>query len=91
MYTSNRGDETIATFSIDGATGRLSSAGRVSAFGKTPRHFAIDPSGTHLLIANQDTGNIVEYAVDEPTGNLSKPHEVAKVASPLCLLFVAEE
>ncbi len=89
LYTSNRGDDSIAEFSVDQSTGKVTLIGNVSTLGKSPRHFAIDPTGARLLAANQDTGNIVEYPIDTDTGKLSKPHEIAKVASAVCLLFVA--
>ena len=88
LYTSNRGDNSIAEFAIDGATGRLTSVAHFPSLGKTPRHFTLDPSGSRLLVANQDSGNIVEYRVDASTGRLSEPREVAKVPSPVCLVFV---
>jgi 6-phosphogluconolactonase len=91
LYTSNRGDNSIAEFRIDKATGRLALIGHVSTEGKTPRNFVLDPTRTHLLVANQDSGNIVEYSIDPATGKLSKPRSLAKVASPVCLLFVAAD
>ena len=30
--------------------------------GKTPRHFALDPGNQWLLVANQDSSNIVVFA-----------------------------
>ena len=91
LYTSNRGDDSIAEFSIDQSSGKVTLLGNVSTLGKAPRHFAIDPTGTRLLVANQDTGNIVEYEIDAATGKLSKPREIGKVPSAVCLLFVAAE
>jgi 6-phosphogluconolactonase len=91
LYTSNRGDDSIAEFSVDRAAGKLALIGHVSTQGKDPRHFAIDPAGTHLLVANQSTGNIVEYAIDRATGKLKSTGKVEKVPSPVCLIFVAEE
>lgn len=90
LYASNRGDDSIAVFAIDGASGKLTFVQRVPCGGKTPRHFAIDPAGRHLLVANQDTGNIVEFAIDLMTGKLTSEGEVAKVPSAVCAVFVAE-
>jgi 6-phosphogluconolactonase len=88
LYTSNRGDDSIAVFEIDRATGKLTFTQRISTEGKAPRHFAIDPAGTHLLVANQDSGNVVEFKIDSPTGKLTSEGEVAKVPAPVCLVFV---
>ena len=90
LYTSNRGDDSIAVFAIDATSGKLTFLQRVPSGGKTPRHFAIDPAGTHLLVANQDTGNIVEFAIDPATGKLMSKGEVAKVPSAVCVVFVEE-
>ena len=90
LYTSNRGDDSIAVFAIDHATGKLTFVERVPSGGKTPRNFAIDPQGMHLLVANQDSGNIVEFRIDQATGKLTGVGEVAKVPSPVCLVFVEE-
>jgi 6-phosphogluconolactonase len=91
LYTSNRGNDSIAEFSVDKVTGRLTLMGFVSTHGKEPRNFAIDPSGKHLLVANQYGDNIVEFDVDAATGRLKEAGEVAKVASPVCLVFVPAE
>jgi 6-phosphogluconolactonase len=89
LYTSNRGDDSIAVFTIDRATGKLTFTQRVPSGGKTPRNFTIDPQGSRLLVANQESGNIVEFHIDQATGMLKSMGEVAQVPSPVCLVFVA--
>lgn len=91
LYTSNRGDDSIAVFSIDHDSGKLTLVERVPSGGKTPRNFAIDPTGQRLLVANQESGNIVEFEIDGATGKLRGDGEVAKVPSAVCLVFVAAE
>ena len=91
LYASNRGDDTIAVFSIDRKSGKLTAVEQVPTGGHTPRNFAIDPDGTHLLVANQDSGNIDEFRIDAKTGKLESMGEVAKVPTPVCLVFVTEE
>ncbi len=91
LYASNRGDDSIAVFSVDRESGKLTAVERVPSGGHTPRHFALDPDGTHLLVANQDSGNIVEYRVDAVTGQLDGMRDVAKTPWPVCLVFVPEE
>jgi 6-phosphogluconolactonase len=89
LYTSNRGDDSIAVFAIEKSTGRLSLVGDFSTQGKTPRHFAIDPTGSRLLVANQDSGTIVGFDIDAATGRLTPSGQIAKTPSPVCLMFVA--
>jgi 6-phosphogluconolactonase len=86
LYTSNRGDDSIAVFGIDHASGKLTFVERVASGGKTPRNFAIDPEGKRLLVAHQNSGNI-----DEATGKLTNAGEVANVPSAVCLVFVNED
>src|SRR6202142_1969059 len=89
LYTSNRGDDSIAVFTIHRATGKLTFLQRISSGGNAPRHFTIDPTGTRLFVANQDSGNIVEYDINAATGRLKPVGEVGKVASAVCLVFMA--
>jgi 6-phosphogluconolactonase len=88
LYTSNRGDDSIAVFTIHRATGKLTFLQRISSGGNAPRHFTIDPTGTRLFAANQDSGNIVEYDINAATGRLKPVGEVGKVASSVCLVFM---
>lgn len=46
LYGSNRGHDSIVIFAIDESTGRLTYVGHEPTQGKTPRNFAIDPTGT---------------------------------------------
>ena len=87
LYTSNRGDDSIALFRIDPGRGTLTFVERTSTGGKTPRNFAIDPSGTFLLAANQDSGSVVTFRIDRGTGRLSGTGEVLEVPSPVCTVF----
>jgi len=89
LYTSNRGDDSIAVFTIDHTSGKLSFTQRVPSGGKTPRNFTIDPEGSHLLVANEESGNIVEFSIDRSTGKLTSVGEIAKVPAPVCLVFLA--
>jgi 6-phosphogluconolactonase len=91
LYASNRGDDSIAVFSVDRESGKLTVVEQVPSGGRTPRHFTFDPDGARLLVANQDSGNIVEFRIDATTGRLERVGDVAKVPSPVCLVFVAEE
>jgi len=91
LYASNRGDDSIAAFSIDQSTGHLTLIGHFKSGGKTPRHFAFDPTGTRLLVANQESSNIVLFNIDRTSGNLTQKSQINNVPSPVCLLFVAAE
>jgi len=91
LYTSNRGDDSIAVFTIDRATGKLTFTQRIPSGGKIPRNFVIDPEGAHLLVANEESGNIVEFTIDPSTGKLAAVGEIARVPQPVCLVFMARD
>lgn len=89
LYASNRGDEnTITIFSIDGRTGKLKLKGFQSVLGKTPRNFIIDPTGNYLLVANQESDNIVIFKRDKSTGLLKETGLQIQVPKPVCLQMV---
>ncbi|HEY5406894.1 MAG TPA: lactonase family protein [Ginsengibacter sp.] len=89
LYASNRGDEnTITIFSINPATGKLKLIGYQPVFGKGPRDFIIDPTGNYLLVANQDSDNIVIFKRDKKTGLLKETQNQIKLPKPVCLQIV---
>ncbi len=87
LYSSNRGEleNTIAIFSIDQNSGKLSIIGHQNTFGKHPRNFAIDPSGKFLLVANQVSNNIIVFKRNFKTGLLIKTNNDIQVKRPSCL------
>ncbi len=88
LYTSNRGHDSIAVFSVDSKTGALKLKANVKSGGKTPRYFTLDPSGKFLLVANQDSNNIVVFKVDATTGGLTPTGEVVQTGAPVDLAFL---
>jgi 6-phosphogluconolactonase len=87
VYVSNRGHDSIATFAVGGPGEPLIAIGHVASGGNSPRDVAIDPAGTLLLVANQRSGDIAGFAVDDPTG-LPRPLGVlAQVQQPACILI----
>ena len=90
VYGSNRGHDSIAMFSVDESTGRLTSMGHESTQGWTPRNFAIDPSGEFLLAANQDSDSIVSFRIDGRSGELTPTGGIAEIPMPVCVRFLYE-
>jgi 6-phosphogluconolactonase len=92
LYASNRaGIDSLTAFAIDPAKGTLRLVGQYSTRGKTPRHFAIDPTGKFLMAANQESNNIVVFKIDTATGGLTPTGQTVEVPSPVCITFVSAE
>ncbi len=88
LYGSNRGHDSIAVFSIDTATGKLTSLGQTSTQGEAPRNFNIDPSGRYLFAENQNTHTVVGFEIDQETGTLTPTGQVLNIPRPVCLRWV---
>jgi 6-phosphogluconolactonase len=88
VYVSNRGHDSVAGYSIDSKSGKVTLIEHESTQGKTPRNFAIDPTGDFLLAENQGSHSIVVFRIDDKTGQLQPTGEKAEVGSPVCIKFV---
>jgi len=89
LYCSNRGDaNTITVFKINPANGKLSVAGYQSTMGKGPRNFSLDPSGNFLLVANQNSDDIIVFKRNKKTGLLTDTGKKIEVGNPVCLKWI---
>jgi 6-phosphogluconolactonase len=86
VYGSNRGHDSIAIWEI-GEGGMVSLVGHESTRGRTPRGFALDPSGEWLLVANQDSDTIVAFRRDRETGKLEATGEAIDSPTPVAIMF----
>jgi 6-phosphogluconolactonase len=91
LYCSNRGHDSLAEFTIDEKTGKLTAIGHQSTLGKTPRNFGIDPTGTYVIACNQATDNVVVFRVDQTSGKLTQVGEPYTIPVPVCVKFVSTE
>ncbi|MDH5399889.1 MAG: lactonase family protein, partial [Cyclobacteriaceae bacterium] len=87
LYSSNRGHNSIAIFSIDQQKGTLTALNHQPSGGDWPRNFTISPDGQYLLVANRRTDNIVVFSIDPETGLLSPTGHEVKVPGVVSLLF----
>jgi len=88
LYTSIRGHNSIALFTIDQNTGRLTYVDSTPTQGDTPRGFGIDPEGKYLLAGNQNSDSVVVFRIDSQTGKLTATGSKIDVASPVSIQFV---
>ena len=92
LYCSNRGESnTIGIFSINKNNGQLEWIDHQSTLGKTPRNFNFDPTGNFLLVANQNSDEIVIFKRDKETGLLTDTKKKIRVSKPVCLKWLAVE
>lgn len=82
VFGSNRGHNSIVTFSFDASNGTLTQVGHAPTGGATPRHFDLDPSGTLLLVANQGAGTVFALRINPATGVLTSLGQQATVNAP---------
>ena len=86
LYVGNRGHNTIASFSVDEATGDLTPSGWADAE-PVPRALNVEPSGRFLYAAGLESGRLTTFAIDEQAGALS-PVETIEVGNvPMWVLF----
>ena len=89
VYVSNRDPyNSIAIFSIDPQTRELKPVGHQAKGVKTPRNFAIEPTGQFMLVANQSGGNVIVFRINQTTGELTPTDATVSVASPVCVRFM---
>ena len=96
LYESNRrfrgpdmwGPDSIGVFAIDPDKGTLTEVEQLPPGGTMPRNFAIDPTGSYLLSANELSGNVALFKIDAGTGRLSPTKTVLKLDVPVCIVFV---
>ena len=88
LYGSNRGHHSIAMFTIDESTGKLTATGHRPTGGETPRNFAVDPTGGWLLAENQDSDTIHLFRIDQESGDLESTGTVLEVPMPVCVKMV---
>jgi len=89
VYASNRGHDSMALLVVDPVRFTLSALEITPLIGRTPRHFALDPTARYMLVGNQDSGNLSVYTVHPHTGQLRPvgqptPH----IDRPSCVVFV---
>ena len=87
VFVSNRGHDSIGTFAVDTASGRLTPVCWTSSEGNGPRFFALDPTGNRLYAANENSDTIVRFLIDGRTGRLTREGEIVNTASPVCIVF----
>lgn len=84
VYTSNRGENTIAVFAIqpDFTVKHIQS---ISSEGDFPRDFNLSRDERYLVVANQNTDNLSLYRRNLTTGRLSLLQKNVHCPEPICV------
>lgn len=89
VYVSNRDPyNSIAIFSIGQQSRQLKVVGHQGTGVKTPRNFAIEPTGQYMLVANQSGDNVIVFRIHSTTGELTPTKASVQVPSPVCVRFM---
>jgi 6-phosphogluconolactonase len=90
LYATNRGDANqIVAYAVDESNGHLKLLGRYSTLGKTPREFAIDPTGRWLIVGNQESDSVYFFRRDPQTGQLASDPKRLEIGSPVDFKLVS--
>jgi len=84
VYGANRGHDSIVVLAFEG----LEPVGWVESGGRTPRHFSFDPTGGTMVVANQDSDNLVVFAVGPDDGMPRPTGKIASCLTPVCVRFL---
>jgi 6-phosphogluconolactonase len=78
--------DSMAIFKVNSTTGMVSRMGNV-ATDKTPRNFALDPSGNWIVVGNQDAHTLMTFRI-KSDGMLEMVSETKDQHAPYVHLFV---
>ncbi|MBK8505829.1 MAG: lactonase family protein [Saprospiraceae bacterium] len=84
LYASNRGHNSIAAYRVMN-DGTLNAIDRYSCGGDFPRNFFITPDNRFLLVANQRSNNMAQYAINQKTGVLTLIKDFSDIPGALCI------
>jgi 6-phosphogluconolactonase len=87
LYVGNRGHNSIAGFTVDRASGHLTSIGQVPTEA-VPSAFGLDPEGKFLFAAGTASGRLASYRVNAETGVLAPLTTYAVGQRPAAVMAV---
>jgi len=87
LYASNAGDDTLSAYTVDLATGLLTSAGAPQPTVADPRALRADPSGNFLFVASETGQFVTGYRIDSANGALTALAVTRTRNQPVALEF----
>jgi 6-phosphogluconolactonase len=88
LYVSNRGHDSITTFTVNKKTGALTPIDNTPSGGQEPRDFKIDPSGKFLIVGHQISDDVVVFRIDRHTGKIAQTATTIHVSKPVNFAFL---
>jgi 6-phosphogluconolactonase len=82
-------DTSYKNINVRNAKGTLKLVENVSTQGHTPRGFEIDPTGSYLIAANQDSDSLAVFQIDHNTGKLTPTGQKIEAFMPVDVEFMA--
>lgn len=89
LFTSNRGHDSISTFAVDTATGKMERLAISKLAGKFPRDFEFMPGGKFVLLGHETSNELFSYAYDAATGMFAPAHGPYVLNRPVYVKFGA--
>ncbi|MBS1708760.1 MAG: lactonase family protein [Armatimonadetes bacterium] len=86
LYVSNRGHDSVAAYTV-GGDGLLTPIGIFDSQIKEPRGMDVDPNGRWLVVAGQNSDDIVSLPIDPKSGRLGPARARMKASKPVCITF----
>ena len=89
LFSSNRGDDSVAVFKIDPDNGRINFVRAQSSLGQTPRFCTLSPNQKVLWMLNEATDTMVPIALDpeHPSDPFLSTGTAIACSSPVCMIF----
>ncbi|MGW2564102.1 lactonase family protein [Streptomyces sp. NPDC001514] len=86
LWVANRGHDSIAVLRLDTAGEKAELVTTVPCGGHWPRGLALGPTGTRLYAANERSGDVTWFDIDDATG---VPRRAGSIAAPAasCVVF----
>ncbi|PIO80326.1 6-phosphogluconolactonase [Pediococcus damnosus] len=86
LYVSNRGYNSLAVFATS-SDGSLKLIQNISVEGDFPRDFALDPTESFIVCANQNTDNLTLFSRSKENGKLTLLEKDIPLPEGVCVLF----
>ncbi|MGW7366128.1 lactonase family protein [Streptomyces sp. NPDC054841] len=86
LWVANRGHDSLAVLALDASGASAGLVTTVPCGGHWPRDLALDPTGTRLYAANERSGDVTWFDIDEKTG---VPRRAGSIEAPAasCVVF----